>query len=272
MKFKCKMTDTGALRDFSNVVTVIARMAKMCVIRLTSNSFNFNLADDSTPMVWAKLDKEHFFVDYLVSGKSEEFNEIYMEISTAILVKTVVTFKTTAKTVKIKLTNKHQPCLTFDIELSSISSDTRLCVHDLPVVMVPQKKWKEYNEPQIERFDISLDMPEFKHLRGVMERIKNLSPTLVFSADTNGTLMFTADADAATISVNFSNLAVHDCSAETETISASIDIKKFHALLGWDTIHPTIMRCSILSERVIVISINLEEYLHIKYYIPAIAL
>lgn len=141
---------------FSDVVTVIARMTKSCVIRLTPNTFNFNLADDSSPMVWAKLDKDHFFVDYLVAGKSEEYNEIYMEVNTAMLVKTVVTFKTTARSVKIKLTNKHQPCLTFDIELSSISSDTRLCVHDVPVIMVPQKKWKEYNEPQLDRFDVRL--------------------------------------------------------------------------------------------------------------------
>lgn len=120
-------------------------------------------------------------------------------------------------------------------------------------------------------FQISLDMPDFKHLRGVMERIKNLSPILAFSADTNGTLMFKADADAATISVNFSNLVVHDCNAESETVLASVDIKKFHALLGWDAIHPTSMRCCILSERVIVISINLDEYIQIKYYIPAVA-
>ena len=131
-------------------------MSKQCIVCLTQDSVNFNIADDNTPMVWTRLDQNHFFVDYLVAGKSEEFNEIYMELNTTMLAKSVTSFKTAAKCVKIKLTNKQQPCLTFEIELSSISAESRLCVHDIPVTIIPQKKWKEYNEPSIDRFDVRL--------------------------------------------------------------------------------------------------------------------
>ena len=113
-------------------------------------------------------------------------------------------------------------------------------------------------------------MPQFKHLRSVMERIKNMSPILILSADTNGVLAFKADTDTATITVHFPNLTVYECTTEDETITASVDIKKFHAFLAWDAVHPTAMRCNILSSRVININLNLEDYLQIKYYIPAV--
>ncbi|XP_014204365.1 checkpoint protein HUS1-like [Copidosoma floridanum] len=272
MKFKCKMTDSGSMRDFTNVATTVARMSKTCVIRLTQDSLYFNVADESTPMVWAKLDQNHFFMDYLVAGKSDEFNEIYMELVTAMLAKSVVSLKTAAKSVKIKLTNKQQPCLTFEIELSSISAESRLCIHDVPVTIIPQKKWSEYNEPSVEKYNISLEMPQFKHLKSVVERIKNMSPILIISANTNGVLAFKADTDTATITVHFPNLAVLQCASEDETISASIDIKKFHAFVAWEAVHPTTIRCNILNERVININLNLDDYLQIRYYIPAVAL
>ena len=123
---------------------------------MTNQFFYFNVADDTTPMVWARLDQNHFFVEYLVAGKSEDHNEIYMELNTTMLAKSVSSFKSAAKCVKIKLTNKQQPCLTFEIELSSLSAESRLCVHDIPVVIIPQKRWSEYNEPNIERFDVRI--------------------------------------------------------------------------------------------------------------------
>ncbi|XP_014232160.1 checkpoint protein HUS1-like [Trichogramma pretiosum] len=270
MKFKCKMTDTGSLRDFSNVATTVARMSKQCVIRLTRNFFFFNIADDTTPMVWARLDQNHFFVDYMVHGKTDDIHEIYMELNTAMLAKSVSTFKAAARSVKIRLTNKQQPCLTFEIEMSSISAESRMCVHDIPITIIPQKKWPEFNEPHIEKFEISVEMPQFKNLRSVLERMKNMSPVLTISVDTNGVLALKADADSATVSVHFPNLTVLECDAEDETVSASVDIKKFHAFVAWDAVHPTSMNCNIISNKVVNINLTLDDYMQIKYYIPAV--
>jgi hypothetical protein len=113
-------------------------------------------------------------------------------------------------------------------------------------------------------------MPQFKHLRSVMERIKSMSPILILTADANGVLAFKADTDTATITVHFPNLTILDCSTDNETVSASVDIKKFHAFLAWEAVHPTAIKCNILNDKVININLNLENYLQIKYYIPAI--
>lgn len=315
MRFRCKMNDTGSMRDFmskfiyfcfikttkitiltftTDVSTTIARMSKMCVIRVTPDAFYFNVADESTSMVWAKLEPNHFFVDYDMYGKSDDYNEIYMELVTAMLAKSVTSLKTAAQCVKIKLTNKQQPCLTFEIELASLSAESRQCVHDVPVTIISPTKWNEYNEPCIEKyhvsfiflsvlmifffffihfilFQISLEMPQFRQLKSVVERIKNMSPILEVQADANGVLAFKADADAATITVHFSNLAVMQNNTEDEMIMAKIDIKKFHAFVAWEAVHPTMIRCNMLNERVININLSLDDYLQIRYYIPAVA-
>ena len=130
-------------------------MSKQCILRITPATVSFNIADDTTPTVWTTMKQEHFFIEYIMSGKSEEHNEIYMELNTTMLAKSVSSLKTSAKAVKIKLTNKQQPCLTFEIELSSLSAESRLCVHDIPISIIPQKKWKEYNAPDISQFDVS---------------------------------------------------------------------------------------------------------------------
>lgn len=115
-------------------------------------------------------------------------------------------------------------------------------------------------------------MPLFKHLRSVIDRIKNMSPILVFSVDSSGILALKANTETANISVNFPNMTVIECKSHKKIVSASVDIKKFHAFLAWDAIHPSSIKCNIVDEKVININLNLENYLKTKYYIPAVAL
>ena len=63
----------------------------------------------------------HFFNEYNMDGVSEEFNEIYLELVPESLVKCLKSAQN-AKSVKMKLTKKHMPCLTFEVELVSIHS------------------------------------------------------------------------------------------------------------------------------------------------------
>lgn len=105
-------------------------MSKVCVMRLTPDSVCFNVADESTTMVWATLKQDYFLDEYTISGKSENHNEIFMEFNTVMLAESISSLKTLAKSAKMKLTNKQQPCLTFEIELHSTSTESRLCVHE----------------------------------------------------------------------------------------------------------------------------------------------
>ena len=55
-----------------------------------------------------------------MEGLSEESNEIYLEVTPEDIVRAMKTAQN-AKAVKLKLTKKFSPCLTFDIELVSVN-------------------------------------------------------------------------------------------------------------------------------------------------------
>lgn len=60
--------------------------------------------------------QSHFFNEYAMDGVSEEHNEIFLELIPDNLVRSLKTAQN-AKSVKIKLTKKHVPCLTLEVEL-----------------------------------------------------------------------------------------------------------------------------------------------------------
>lgn len=136
-------------------------MSKYCVLKITPSTISFILADETSSMIWTTMKKEHFFVDYLMVGKSVENNEIYLELNTGMLANSISSCKTSAKFVKIKLTNKQQPCLSFEIELPSIVGDSRMCVHDVPISIISQKHWKVYEAPKIPKYDVCIVFVSF---------------------------------------------------------------------------------------------------------------
>lgn len=132
-------------------------MAKYCVLRLTTDELCFNVGDERVPVLWAVLSHEHFFTEYVMMGVCEDENEIYLEFDASMFARSLNSLRATAKSVKIKLTNKRQPCLTFEIDLSSLAIESRQCVHDVPVRLIPRREWLEHKIPVISEFDVSAD-------------------------------------------------------------------------------------------------------------------
>ena len=60
--------------------------------------------------------QSHFFDEYAMEGVSPEANEIYLEVAPDLLLRSLKTAHS-ARWLKIKLTKKHTPCLTFEIDL-----------------------------------------------------------------------------------------------------------------------------------------------------------
>ncbi|KAI4493754.1 hypothetical protein M0804_001930 [Polistes exclamans] len=271
MKFRCRMIDAIAMRDFTNIVTVISKIAKQCVLRITTEEISFNIGCDSIPVLWAELSQSHFFTEYIMSGVSDQQNEIYLECEAAMLARSLSSLRLNSKSVKIKLTNKLQPCLTFEMELSSSTVESRQCVHDVPVRVVPRKEWTTYRVPNISEFDISVDMPLLRNLRHIVERMKNMSPHLTLTADNTGMFILKVETDSANVSANFQGLQVWSSSQEDRVISATIDVKKLLTFLAWDIVHPNSVRCNIIENRIVNLFLDLAGYLKVRYFVPAIA-
>ncbi|OAD59651.1 Checkpoint protein HUS1 [Eufriesea mexicana] len=274
MKFRCRMVDVTAMRDFTNIVNTISRITKQCTLRLTPNELCFSVGDDRAAMIWAELIQTHFFTEYIMNGVSEEQNEIYLEFDPTMLGRSLTSLRMTAKSVKIKLTNKRQPCLTIEIELPSLSIESRQCLHDVPVRVIPRREWAEHQAPNIPEFDISVDMPQLKYIRNIVERMKNMSQWLTLSADNTGTLVLKIDNDSATVSTHFQDLQIWSCSQQNreDKVSATIDIKKFLMFLAWDIVHPDGVKCNILQDRMINLFLHLADYLKIHYFLPSVAI
>ncbi|XP_063987451.1 checkpoint protein HUS1-like isoform X1 [Diachasmimorpha longicaudata] len=272
MKFRCKMTDSLAMKDFTNIIGAIAKISKFCVLQLTPHEVCFTVFDDRQPMVWAELSRDHFFSEYLVEGLSSE-NKICLEFDAVMLSKSLTSLKQSATSVKIKLTNKQQPCLTLEIELCSATSDSWHCVHDVPIRMVARKEWPSYHPPDIPAFHISLDLPQLKHLKNVAEKMKNLSPLLSIFASNDGILILRIETDSACVSTHFPSLDIHQ-ESETgeERIAVTVDIKKFLMFLAWDSVHPETVKCSILRDKLVYLHLNLNDNFKIHYFLPATVL
>jgi len=270
-------------------------MAKYCVLRLTQDELCFNVGDERIPVLWAVLSQRHFFAEYIMSGVSEQENEIYLEFDASMLARSLNSLRIMARSAKIKLTNKRQPCLTFEIDLSSMSSvDSRQCVHDVPVKLIPRREWPEHKMPDIPEFDvsqtvlmqqrdidlakvklflfqISLDLPQLRYLRHIVDRMKTMSSQLTVTANKCGTLIVKIEMDYATVSTHFKGLQVWESGEEQETdVLATISIKKLAMFLSWDILHPDSVKCNLLQEKMVKLTLDVGDHIKMHYFIPAI--
>ncbi|XP_054945192.1 checkpoint protein HUS1 [Physeter macrocephalus] len=121
MKFWAKLVDAACLNNFTRVSNMIAKLAKTWTLRISPDKLNFVLSDkvaNGGVSMWCELEQENFFSEFQMEGVSTENNAIYLELTSENLSRALKTAQN-ARTLKIKLTNKHFPCLTVSIELVS---------------------------------------------------------------------------------------------------------------------------------------------------------
>lgn len=103
--------------------------------------------------------------------------------------------------------------------------------------------------------------------------MKNMSSQLVITANKCGTLILKIEVNYATVSTHFKGLQVWESRQEEESndISATISIKKLAMFLGWDILHPDSVKCNLLQEKMVKLTLDVGEYVKMHYFIPAIA-
>ncbi|XP_053116241.1 checkpoint protein HUS1 [Hemicordylus capensis] len=282
MRFRAKIVDIGCLNHFTRVINTIAKLAKTCTLRLTVDKLYFILSDkvaNGGVSMWGELNQGNFFDEFQMEGVSAEINEIYLELAPENLSRALKTAQN-AKAVKIKLTNKHCPCLTVAVDLPSLSSSSRVVTHDIPVVVIPRKLWSDFREPIVPDFDVSIYLPVLKTMKSVVERMKNLSNSIVIEANRNGEMNLKIETDLVSVTTHFKELgnpswvSEDDCqnsARDPENMAAArIDIKKLLQLLAGQQVNPTKALCNIVNKR-LVHFILLHEDVSLQYFIPALA-
>ena len=114
-----------------------------------------------------------------MDGLSQENDEIYLQVQPENLLKSIKMAEKSAKWIKIKLTKKGTPCLTFEIDLvqpltlllfllilvsvmrafvllqPTVTNSTRLVTHDVPVHVIPLRQWSDFAEPPVPDFNVT---------------------------------------------------------------------------------------------------------------------
>ncbi|KAK2154553.1 hypothetical protein LSH36_265g01028 [Paralvinella palmiformis] len=285
MRFRGKLIDIGCIQHFTRVLITIAKLAKMCTLRITPNKLYFILSErvaNGGVSIWCELMQGHFFNEYNMEGVNEEANEIFLELPPENLVRAMKTAQS-AKSVKIKLTKKHSPCLTFEVEQPSLSSHSRTVVHDIPVHIIPRRLWDEFDEPEMPDFDISIYMPNARVLRNVVDRMKNLSNFVSISANQNGAMRVKVEADQVTVETHFKDLEYPTWSGPSdigqrsrnrdpaEFVEARIDIRRLAQFLSGQQVNPSKIICNIVDTRVVHFFL-LHDDVSLQYFMPAISL
>ncbi|XP_073405947.1 checkpoint protein HUS1 isoform X3 [Dendrobates tinctorius] len=221
MRFRCKIVDVSCLNHFTRVVNTITKLTKSCTLRLAASNLYFILTDkvaNGGVSMWCELCQANFFDEYQMEGVSAEQNEIFLELIPENLSRALKTAQN-AKTVKIKLTNKHCPCITVSVEL------------------------------------VSIYLPAIKTMKSVVERMKNLSNFIVIEANRNGEINLKIETDLVSVSTHFKDLGnppwVSDESSQSNTqerdrdimSEARVDIRKFLQFLAGQQVNPNKAIC-----------------------------
>ncbi|XP_069046969.1 checkpoint protein HUS1 isoform X2 [Lepisosteus oculatus] len=258
MKFRSKIVDVVCLQHFTRVVSTISKLTKTCTLRLTTSNLYFILCDkvaNGGVSMWCELSQGNFFDEFQLEGVSPDANEIYLKLAPENLSRALKTANN-AKSLKIKLTKKHCPCITLAVELPSLTTSSRVVTHDIPVDVIPRKFWNDFQEPAVPDFD-------------------------VLEANRNGEMNLKIETDLVSVATHFKNLENPPWDGDEsqgpsqdrhpETMAeARIDIRKLQQFLAGQQVNPCKAVCNIVSGR-IVHFILLHEDVSLQYFIPAVA-
>uniref|UniRef100_A0A673SQM8 HUS1 checkpoint clamp component n=1 Tax=Suricata suricatta TaxID=37032 RepID=A0A673SQM8_SURSU len=208
MKFRAKIVDAACLNHFTRVSNMVAKLAKACTLRISPEKLNFIVSDkvaNGGVSMWCELDQENFFSEFQMEGVSAENNEIYLELTAENLSRALKTAQN-ARALKVKLTNKHFPCLTVSLELISASSSSRIVTHDIPIKIIPRRLWKDFQEPAIPDADVSIYLPVLKTMKSIVEKMKNISNHLIIEANLSGELNLKIETELVCVTTHFKDL------------------------------------------------------------------
>uniref|UniRef100_UPI00358F15F8 checkpoint protein HUS1 n=1 Tax=Myxine glutinosa TaxID=7769 RepID=UPI00358F15F8 len=285
MRFRGKLVDVGCVANFTRVLNTIAKLTKTCTLHLSSDKLYFIVSDRAANggvTIWCELVQNNFFDEYQMDGLSVEFNEIYLDIPPDSIARALKTAQS-AKSVKIKLTKKHCPYLTLDVELASLLSHSRVVTHDIPVQVVPQQLWSDHKEPAVPDFDVSIYLPPFKTLKSVMDKMKNLTNFMVVQANQSGEMNLEIDTELVSVttyfkdlgnppwaSVNWSQDRCHGRDPKAMA-QAKVDTKKLLQFVAGQQINADKAVCNIVDKKLLHF-ILLHEDVTLQYFLPAVTM
>jgi len=278
MKFRAKIVDIGCIHQFIKILSALTKITKTCTMKLSESHVVFTQCEriiGGGTSMWCEINQDDYFDEYRIEGKDES-NLIFLEVVNENLIRAMKSAQN-AQSVKMKLTKKQTPCLTFEVILPSLTSHTRSVIHDIPVALIPSRYWDDFAKPTFLNYDIQVNLPQLRVLKNIVERMKNLSGFMVVSASRDGNLQFKVETDDVTATTHFKNMIhnkpIHQLSDDSldDRFEARVDINKLVTFLHVQLFNPTNSVCGIVNGQAVQLFVQCND-VQFQYYIPAINL
>ncbi|XP_055377855.1 checkpoint protein HUS1 [Condylostylus longicornis] len=212
MLFRAVIKESHIMKEFYNTIVTLSKLTKQCVMIISSDKVNFIINEETTsvaPLIWTEIQCVAYFDEYKMDGLDAKNNQIFLSFNPANLSRALQLLRGNPAVCKIKLSNKQFPCLTIEIELPSPNNiQNRHIVHDVPITLIPRDEWSSYNIPQTQKPNICLGLPSIRFIRNLVDKLKNLSPSITFYGTNEGELSVVIESDSLTLCSRYRNLDV----------------------------------------------------------------
>ncbi|XP_005188245.1 checkpoint protein HUS1 [Musca domestica] len=283
MKFKAVMDNAGYMREFLNIIVTLSKLTKECVINIEPDKIHFIANEESgttAPLVWVDIDAKLYFSEYNIELADSNHSKIMLSTSPANLSRALSSLRSNARHCKLKLINLQFPCLRVEVDvLTQNSNQTRQTAHDVPVTVIPRGEWDYYELPQKPNSKLVLNVPSNRLMRGLIDKIKNLSPTVIFYATSAGEMNLVAETEMATITTRYKNLDIREINPskgeknkDQIEASCSVDCKKTSIFFSALQVPTGELSCGIDDDRLIHMEVNIRNGVAIHSILPAVCM
>ncbi|KAL1284770.1 Checkpoint protein [Trichinella pseudospiralis] len=283
MKLSVKISNTGSIENFTRLISAISKLSKECIIRIVKDKLYITKKDfvqDAGQKFLCDLNLESFFTEFRMEGWSADNNEIYLQLSTELLLQALKT-GTLAKSLKIRLTKK-----------PTITACNRLVTHDIPVTILLPRLWPEklFENWSLDA-DLKLLLPPVRTVHKVVAGMKHINNYIMIAGSNGGELTLKVETDEVSVASCFpsfvqpsTHITGQGSSATSNidlvpasrgdgsvTYSTRIDIRWLLAFLSSQLSSQGNISLSIMDGQMVYFTVNCDDYL-LHYYIPAVSI
>lgn len=272
MKFKAKLIDIACVHQFIKILTAVGKITKTCALRLTPTQLILTMTDkviSGGTSLWCELNQADFFSEWRIEGKDEN-NEIYLEVINENLVRAMRSGQN-AQVIKIRLTKKSAPCLSFEVTQPSLSGAQRTMTHDVFVAVIPSRFWEAHQRPLLPDYQMRVALPSLRTVKSIIERMKNLSGYITITATFDGLVTLEVHTEDVTATTYFKNLTVEPSASQLTDghASARVDVNRLLSFLQAAQLGATQVVCGIVDGMAAHMFVTSDDY-KLQYFLPAI--
>uniref|UniRef100_A0A182QUA5 Checkpoint protein n=1 Tax=Anopheles farauti TaxID=69004 RepID=A0A182QUA5_9DIPT len=289
MKFRAVLNDGINIKELFNIVSSFSRIQKNLILNVQPTKLILQVETEACDgqYLWCEIDairEEGFFSEYIMDGIDSEHNQIYMVcLGTSFLRALSYVRNNAVDYIKLKLIKTHMPCLAVEMSPTISTNDQEVLTpkiqHSIPVTVVPRSEWNQYDIPLEVEYDLSIAMPSAKSLRTLLDKKKNIAPTVTLYVTLNDELSLIVETEVVTVASHYRNLKCCPSRTAGQTrddqltnlseVCCRVDTKKLASLFETINFYDVVMTASVRHEQALNIRFDMRQNAFVNYILPA---